>query len=143
MLTELRALRAELSRMESSAGGGSGSAFDLPVGKLPEAAIDYIRARRELKLQEALLETMLRQFEVAKLDEAKEGPPLQVVDVAMPPDRKSKPARSLIVVGTTLAALFAAIVWALIKGYLAWARREDPQAAQRWRPFRAAWQLRR
>ena len=39
----------------------------------PEAAVDYVRARRELKLQETLLESMVRQYEVAKLDEAKEG----------------------------------------------------------------------
>ena len=58
----------------------------MPVGRIPEAAIDYVRARRELKLQETLLEGMVRQFEIAKLDEAKEGPALQQVDVAVPPD---------------------------------------------------------
>ena len=70
---ELRALRVELARMESSQ-GSAGSAVDMPVGRLPEAAIAYVRARRELKIQEALLEGMIRQFEMAKLDEAKEGP---------------------------------------------------------------------
>ena len=49
-----------------------------------------MRARRELKLQETLLEGMVRQYEIAKLDEAKEGPSLQQVDVALPPDRKSQ-----------------------------------------------------
>ena len=66
MLSELNALRSELARMESSQGGSAGSAVDMPVGKIPEAAIDYIRARRELKLQETLLESMIRQYEIAK-----------------------------------------------------------------------------
>ena len=66
-------------------GGAPGSAVDMPVGKIPEAAVDYVRARRELKLQETLLEGMLRQYEIAKLDEAKEGPVLQQVDIARPP----------------------------------------------------------
>ena len=80
----------------------AGSAVDMPVGKLPEAAIDYVRARRELKMQETLLESMLRQYEIAKLDEAKEGPVLQQVDVALPPDHKSKPSRALIVLAAHL-----------------------------------------
>ena len=70
---ELRALRSELARMESSQGGASGSAVDMPVGRIPEAAIEYVRARRELKIQEMMLEGMLRQYEIAKLDVAKEG----------------------------------------------------------------------
>ena len=81
-------------RMESSQGGAPGSAVDMPVGKIPGAAVDYVRARRELKLQETLLESMVRQYEIAKLDEAKEGPALQQVDVALPPDYKSKPSRA-------------------------------------------------
>ena len=102
--SELRGLRAELARMESSQGGAPGSAVDLPVGRIPEAAVDYVRARRELKLQETLLEGMVRQYEIAKLDEAKEGPVLQQVDIAQVarlqvaavarPDRPGEHARS-------------------------------------------------
>ena len=100
--SELRALRSELARMESAQGGVPGSAVDMPIGKLPEAAVDYVRARRELKLQETLLEAMVRQYEIAKLDEAKEGPALQQVDIALPPDCKSKPSRRLIVMASAL-----------------------------------------
>jgi capsule polysaccharide export protein KpsE/RkpR len=135
---ELRALRAELSRMESSKGGQPGSAVDLPVGRIPEAAIDYVRARRELKLQETLLEGMVRQYEIAKLDEAKEGPVLQQVDVAVPPDYKSKPSRALIVIGATFAALLASLVWAIAKGYVA-SRPSDPESDAAWAALRRAW----
>ena len=83
LASELRALRGELARMESDQGGSAAAARSTcRWASIPEAAIDYVRARRELKLQETMLESMLRQYEIAKLDEAKEGPVLQQVDVA-------------------------------------------------------------
>ena len=140
--SELRGLRAELTRMESSQGGTPGSAVDMPVGRIPEAAIDYVRARRELKLQEALLEGMVRQYEIAKLDEAKEGPSLQQVDIALVPDYKSRPARSLIVLTSTLAALLLVSAWVVVRRYLAMRHADDPAAASAWRGLVRAWSFR-
>jgi tyrosine-protein kinase Etk/Wzc len=142
LTSELRALRGELARMESSGGGAPGSAIDIPVASIPGVAIDYIRARRELKIQETLLEGMLRQYEIAKLDEAKEGPVLQQVDVAVPPDRKSKPARALIVIGATLAALLGACLWVVIRSFSRLQREQDPQAAAAHEALGSAWRLR-
>jgi capsule polysaccharide export protein KpsE/RkpR len=141
--SELRGLRAELARMESSQGGTPGSAVDLPVGRLPEASVDYVRARRELKLQEMLLEGMLRQYEIAKLDEAKEGPVLQQVDVAQIPDLKSRPSRSLIVLASTLAALLLVSGWVVVRRYVATLHADDPAAASAWRGLVRAWSFKR
>jgi len=141
--SELRALRAELARMESSQGGSPGSAVDIPVGRIPEAAVDYVRARRELKLQEMLLEGMLRQYEIAKLDEAREGPVLQQVDVARVPDFKSKPTRSLIVLASTLLALLLVSAWVVVRRYVATVRADDPAAASAWRGLVRAWSFKR
>jgi len=140
--SELRALRTELARMESAPGNDRGSAVDMPVGRIPEAAIDYVRARRELKLQETLLEGMVRQYEIAKLDEAKEGPALQQVDVALPPDWKSKPSRALIVLSSALVALLLVCGWVVVRRYLALVRASDPQSAAAWRGLARAWSLR-
>ena len=140
--SELRALRSELARMESAQGGNAGSAVDMPVGKLPEAAIAYVRARRELKLQETLLEGMLRQFEAAKLDEAKEGQVLQQVDVAVPPDRKSKPSGALIAMTSTFLALLASTIFVLMRRYSAWSRELNPGARQARTELFKAWRLR-
>jgi len=143
LVSEVRALRSELARMESTQGGAPGSAVDLPVGRIPEAAIDYVRARRELKLQETILESMLRQYEIAKLDEAKEGPVLQQVDVALPPDRKSKPARALIVIAATLAALLFSLIVVVWRRYAIAVREQDPQHAAAWQAMARAWRWRR
>lgn len=140
--SELRALRSELARMESVQGGNAGSAVDMPVGKLPEAAIAYVRARRELKLQETLLEGMLRQYEAAKLDEAKEGQALQQVDLAVPPDRKSKPSGALIAMTSTFLALLASTVFVLMRRYAAWSRELNPEADQARTELFKAWRFR-
>lgn len=140
--SELRALRGELARMESSQGGNAGSAVDMPVGRLPEAAIDYVRARRELKLQEVLLEGMVRQYEVAKLDEAKEGPILQQVDLAVPPDHKSKPSVALIAMASTLLALLGSTAFVFVRRYTAWSRELNPQDAEARLAMAKAWRWR-
>ena len=140
--SELRAMRAELARMESRTGGADGSAVDIPVGKLPEAGIEYVRARRELKLQETLLEAMVRQLESAKLDEAKEGQSLQQVDIALPPDQKSKPSRLLITLGAALAALLLSTLYVVTRRYGVWSREQFPEDAQARAALARAWRLR-
>jgi tyrosine-protein kinase Etk/Wzc len=140
--SELRGLRSELARLESRQGGAEGSAVDIPVGKLPAAAIDYVRARREVKLQETLLESMIRQYEVAKLDEAKEGPQLQEVDAALPPDRKSKPQRAIIVLVSTLLALLCMALWAIWRGYARLVRVNNPEVGEAWAGVTRAWRFR-
>lgn len=145
LASELRALRGELTRLESSAGaavnpGGNHppSVTDMPVGRIPEAAVEFVRARRELKLQETLLESMVRQYEIAKLDEAKEGPVLQQVDVARPPDARSKPARALILLGGLLGGLALGCGWTIGQGLLQ-RQRQMPD----WQSLRAAWRWRK
>lgn len=144
--SELAALRGELARMESATGASaprSGGGIDIPVGKLPAAGLEYVRAAREVKFQETMLASMLRQFEIAKLDEAKDGPALQQVDVALPPDRKSKPSRALIVLSATLLAFLASSLVVLWRRYRALVREQDPESAQAWALLAQAWRLRR
>jgi tyrosine-protein kinase Etk/Wzc len=141
--SELRALRSELSRMESSGSSQAGSSpVDLPVGRIPAAAIDFVRAKRELKLQETLLEAMVRQYEVARMDEAKDGPALQQIDPAHPAEKKSKPARTIIVISATLGGFLLGCFWVLIRRYLRQARDQDVESAAQWQAFNRAWRLR-
>ena len=89
--TILGALRGELSKAEAST--------DLSGGP------DYVSKFREFKYQETLFELFSRQYELARLDESREGAMIQVVDVAKPAERKSKPKRAITAVATTLVAL--------------------------------------
>jgi capsule polysaccharide export protein KpsE/RkpR len=145
LTSELAALRAELARMESSNGGAGDKEgnIDIPIGKLPSTGLEYVRATREVKFQETLLAGMLRQYEIAKMDEAKEAPALQQVDVAEPPDRKSKPKRASIVLGATFAAFLLMAGWTIWRRYGEMVRATDPELASRMTTLRGAWRLRR
>lgn len=147
--TELAALRSELTRMETAGAIASASAasgptnFDIPTSKLPATAVELMRAMREVRLQETLLANMVRQYETARLDVAKDAPSLQQIDIAQPPDRKSSPARALIVLGAAFATLLLSSMWVVWRRYRALISATDPQAAQAWSAMTGAWRLRR
>jgi tyrosine-protein kinase Etk/Wzc len=145
--SELSALRTELARMESSTppskSNKSEGSIDIPIGQLPAAAVEYVRAVREVKFQETMLASMLRQFEVAKLDEAKESPALQQVDVAMAPDRKSKPQRALIVLGGLLASLVLSSVFVIWRGHRKNTENTSPESELARAKLSLAWKLKR
>lgn len=125
---ELAGLRGQLARFER---GGETSALP-SAGRLTEAGLDYVRKLREVKYQETMFELLARQFETAKLDEARNASLIQVLDKAVPPERKSKPKRSLIVIVTALATGLVAVILAFLRESRARAL-QDPVQAERYR----------
>ena len=111
---ELQSLRVQLAKLGGSEDNSSGG-FLVPKGRVPQASLEYIRKLRDVKYYETIFDILARQFEVAKLDEAKEGSLIQVVDAAIPPDRKSFPRRGLIVISSTLAGFILGIFFALLQ----------------------------
>ena len=107
---ELAALQSQLARIASSP-NDPGSDINLSKGRVTQAGMEYLRRYRELKYQETVYELLAKEFEVAKLDEAREGSIVQVVDPAVPPDKKSSPHRLFIILGTTIVAFMFAIFW--------------------------------
>jgi uncharacterized protein involved in exopolysaccharide biosynthesis len=133
---EIGVLKRELARIE----GGSSDRSSTPPSTNTEGA-DNLRLLRELKYQEAIYELLAKQFEIAKIDEAKDSAIIQVMDKAIEPDRKSKPVRSRIVLLSTLAAGFLALVCIFVLEALAKAH-SDPRNTERWQSFRQHIQLR-
>ena len=111
---ELASLRAQLAKL-----GGSEDNLDtnliVPRGKVPQAGLEYVRKIRDVKYYETIFEILARQFEVAKLDEAKEGSVIQVVDTAMPPDKRSFPRRVVIVLEAMVIGFIIGTVIALFQ----------------------------
>ncbi len=87
---ELCALQSQLDASpESQHDDGSGhQSFQ---GRVTEAGMEYLRRYRDLKYNETVFELLAKEFEVAKLDEAREGSIVQVVDSAVVPDKRSFP----------------------------------------------------
>lgn len=99
---EVAALQSELSQVESNT---SSSKLEVTGGRLPQATLDYIRKLRDVRYHETLFELLAKQFEAARLDEAKQAPVIQVVDRAVTPDKKSGPSRLLIIISSLIAGL--------------------------------------
>jgi uncharacterized protein involved in exopolysaccharide biosynthesis len=133
---ELAGMRAQLGKLAGSEESASGSLI-VPKGKVPAAGLEYVRRFREVKYNETIFEILARQFEMAKLDEAKQGALIQVVDPAIPPDKRSSPKRALIVIAATaLGALFA-VFFVLIQFTLQ-RTEKNPESKQRFAQLRRA-----
>ncbi|MGD1108393.1 MAG: Wzz/FepE/Etk N-terminal domain-containing protein [Terracidiphilus sp.] len=113
---ELDSLRAQLAKL--GGGGDATGGIIVPKGQMTQAGMEYVRRLRDVKYYETIFDILARQFELAKLDEAKEGALIQVVDPAVPPDKRSFPKRGLIVIATTVVGFFVAIFVVLFQAGL-------------------------
>jgi tyrosine-protein kinase Etk/Wzc len=92
---ELEGFRDQLRKLERDNASGNGNIL-IPTGRVPEAGLEYVRKFRDMKYHETVFELLARQFELARMDEAKDTSFIQLLDRAMPPDKKSAPRRGLI-----------------------------------------------
>jgi tyrosine-protein kinase Etk/Wzc len=110
---QLAALQAQLAQLAGS-DQSSGAGLIVPKGKVPEAGMEYVRKLRDVKYYDTISELIAKQFEMAKLDEARQGATLQVVDVAVPPDKPSFPKRTITIIAATTLGFFVACGWCII-----------------------------
>jgi uncharacterized protein involved in exopolysaccharide biosynthesis len=134
---ELRGMRAQLAQLEQKNGGQNGDLLG-SSGGLPEVGIEYIRRLRDVKYYESMFEVLSKQYELARLDEARDSSVIQVLDTAVPAERKSKPKKALITIGGVLAGGVLALLLALAKEAI-FRSRQEPRGAQRLRQLSAAW----
>jgi len=132
---ELDGLRSELAKLGGS--GDSSGSLMVPKGQMTESGLEYVRRLRDVKYDETIFEILARQFEAAKLDEAKEGAEIQVIDAAVPPDKKSSPHRSIIVLTAAFVGLFLGILSAFAQDGLAHLK-DDPDAVSKLNLLRRA-----
>lgn len=126
---ELAAIRSQLAKIEH----GSGS--DSTNSPTQQAAV---KAYRDIKAREAMMGVMIAQYEAARVDEAKEGPLIQQVDVATAPERRAKPKRALMVIVAGFAGLFAGVLFAFVRRAMRKAA-EDTQTSSQMQKLKAVW----
>lgn len=120
---ELRGLEDQLGLMDVDSRGRKGDLV-APRGAITDAGLQYLRAVREVKYRETVYELLLKQYEVARVDEAREGAPVQIVDPATLPDRPSSLLRIWVLASSLLCALPLGFVCAFAaEFYLALHRR--------------------
>lgn len=105
-LNELANLRAQLAKQEKD--GPTTNAKTSAEG-------DYVSKYRDFKYHETLFELFGKQFELAKVDESREGAVIQILDVAQAPERYSKPKREVIALISSLVAMFALLLFLTLR----------------------------
>jgi uncharacterized protein involved in exopolysaccharide biosynthesis len=154
---EAEARVEEIQRQLQKIGGGNaGSATDKgpdnatdtggnllypPIRQLPVLGVTYADLYRQVKVQEAIFQALTQQYELAKVEEAKETPSVKVLDPADVPERKSFPPRLLIIFGGALLFVVLGIAW--IIWHEAWESSDptDPRrvlAREMWGDIRAS-----
>jgi tyrosine-protein kinase Etk/Wzc len=128
-LNELANLKAQMAKQEK----------DTPANGNLSVQGDYISKYREFKYNETLFELFAKQFEIAKVDESREGAVIQILDAAQPPERKSKPKKALIAIIATLAAGFALLLFVFIRQAVNNAGK-DQESANKLNQLKASWQ---
>jgi capsule polysaccharide export protein KpsE/RkpR len=133
----VRSLQARVATLQHQVENMSGNKADLSsdqsqipgnfpsIRKLPLVGVRWANLYRETKVQETVYELLVQEYEVAKIQEAKEIPTVNVLDPAMLPERKSFPPRILITILGTLFAFFLAST--LIIGSYAWKQNQSPE----------------
>mgnify|MGYP000199168903 CR=1 FL=1 len=129
-MTELANLRAQLAKQDKD------ESANAPAGSAGQG--DYISRYREFKYHETLFELFAKQYELARVDEAREGAVIQVLDAAQPPERKSKPKKALIAIIATLASGFALLLFVFVRQALRSAG-ADAETAGKLAQLKASW----
>lgn len=106
-MNDLLSLRAQLAKLDKDE-----TKSDSPKGG------DYISRFREFKYHETLFELYVKQYEIARADEAREGAAIQVLDVALAPETKSKPRKAQVVLWWVLLSGFVLLVFVFVRHFV-------------------------
>jgi len=125
---QIDALQQQLTTMENNERRIQPGNIQVPTVQVPEAGLEYANKLREVTFHTALLTLLSKEYEAARIDEAKSAPIIQVVDHAVPPDKKSGPPRVLITLGSGVMGFCIACFWTFLSQTLIM-RRQNPETA--------------
>ena len=133
---EVVALNGQLDKLQK--GQTRDGDLMVPTGKIPEAGLEYIRSVRDVKYNETIFELLAKQFELAKIDEARDSATVQQLDVAVPAEKKLKPKLSGFgVVGFLLGGLVGVLLAIVRDAYRH--PSENLVRSARWNRLKSAW----
>lgn len=119
--TQVRELRERLRELEEGKTNPDNSSLKnifIPTSKIPKLSLQYVRLLRNAKVQQTLYELLTQQYEMAKIQEAKDTPTVQVLDEAKVPEKRIKPQRRQIVMLSTVTGIICGIFIAFFMEYL-------------------------
>lgn len=108
-------LRATTDRLGSASGSGSGDMDYLSISRLPVVGVTYADLFREVKVQEAVYEALVKEYEISRLEEVKETPQLRIIDMGKVPDRRTSPRLLVLGLLFTWSFLVVGIMYVVAK----------------------------
>jgi uncharacterized protein involved in exopolysaccharide biosynthesis len=128
LLLEMKSLEDQLVKLKHSNSSDTPfSSLFIPMDRLPELGREYTGLYTNYLLQQKLQEYLLPEYEQAKIQVQKDEPTLQIIDNAVPPDRKSKPKKAFIVVGAVAVAFILQLMLILMAEKVAWLKENDQE----------------
>jgi len=112
---ELRRLGGQGETGAKSDGADNGEMLYPSIRKLPLLGVTFADLYRSTRIQEAVFETLTKQYELAKVEEAKEVPSVRVLDPPDVPEKKSFPPRTLITLAGTFVGFLIGVAWLIGK----------------------------
>lgn len=106
---------SEISKQLSIIEDSTNSSPTLSFQKTPSLGVEYARLKRDLMVREKVFELLSQQLEMAKIQESQEDISFQILDIAIPPEEKSKPRRLLIILASFISSIFIGVLLALAK----------------------------
>jgi len=134
---EIAALQKQLTVMENNQRRLQPGDIQVPTGQVPKVGLEYVRKLREVTYHTTLLNLLAREYEAARIDEAKSAPVIQVVDHAVPPQKKSGPHRVLLTAAAGLLGFILACSFTFLFHVLHQIERV-PENAQKLKLLRSA-----
>jgi len=113
--------------------------LDVPFAEVPSLSLKLARLIREVKIQEGVFELLTQQYEQYKIQETKDTPTIQVLDRAVPPEKRARPKRALLVGLSGILSIFASTVFVFGLEYFKRSKQKDPQAVERLELLLGAW----
>lgn len=115
--SEINGLKEKLRELEQGRTAYGNRDIFIPTDRIPDLTHQYAKLLRDAKVIETLFELLTQQFEMARIQEAKDSPTIQILDSAKPPEIKSRPKRGLIVALSTISGFMVSIFLALFLEY--------------------------
>jgi uncharacterized protein involved in exopolysaccharide biosynthesis len=92
--------------------------YFIPFSDVPEVGRQLAELLREVKVQETVWQLLNQQYYTAKIQEARDTPTVQILDEAVPPEKRTSPKRKLLVLVGSFLTFFFSIFWAFVLEYV-------------------------
>ncbi|MCK4427393.1 MAG: hypothetical protein KAW16_02805 [candidate division Zixibacteria bacterium] len=113
--------------------------LDVPFSQVPTLSMELARLVREVKIQSAVFELLTNQYEQYKIQETRDTPTIQVLDKAIPPERRSKPRRAVLVGLAGILSLLTSVVFVFGLEYFKKSKQRNPEEFERIQALLGVW----